>query len=470
MKGNVKTFMVNITICLLVSTVTFAQTKKVVRQTKPAPLAQKITPAKKTTAKSTMWAYLKPVAQEKDIYYVCLNSGYNLGWSQQICREMRTKGYPAFVVAYGNSSRLNSPAKGQSDVEYGCCVKSFRNRSEAAVFCRSFSDNKYVIYSVQYNGHWITEYLLQYNGKELCELAEDYKYGRNGKKQSKNKTKECLLEAAYIDYAPAQLKLGLFYEDTDGAWAYEYEPKTAAYWYEKAAENGNGEAMARLSDFYIEGKGGRPKDYNKAMEWIKKSVAKGDAFGYSNMGFMYCFGYAVSKNYDEAIKWFRKAADLNNDWGLCQMGHVYYSGYGKDKNYVEALKWYKKAADLGSSGGMCYCGYVYYKGGYGITKDLKEAFNWFKKSANKYHVEGMGSLGSMYEYGYGTTKSYTQAKYWYERAANKGRAFSMYHLGRFYEYGYGVTKDIAIAKEWYEKAGANGYEKAKSALKRLSSN
>lgn len=125
---------------------------------------------------------------------------------------------------------------------------------------------------------------------------------------------------------------------------------------------------------------------------------------------------------------------------------------------------------LGSGGGMCFCGNVYYDGGYGVTKNLKEAFNWYQKSANKYHTGGMEILGAMYEHGYGTTKNYTQAKYWYERAANKGRAVSMYNLGRFYEYGYGVTKDITKAKEWYEKAAVNGYDDAKSALKRLNGN
>ena len=463
-----KAFFISL-LLLMVSFVSYGQTKKVVRQ-QQKPVVQKSAPAKTATAKPKSQVNVTPQKMEKGIYYLCLNWGYNLGWSQQICREMRAKGYPAFVVADNERFILNSPAKGNSDTGYMCCVKSFTNRADAAAFYESFSDSRYNIYCARYNFHDIETYWLKYNGKELCELAEDYKYGRNGKNKSKYDVERCYLQAAYIDYDPAQLKLGLLYEETDGAWASDYKPKSAAYWYEKAAENGNAEAMARLSDFYLEGKGGRTKDYNKAMEWIKKSVAKGDPYGYSNMGYMYCYGLGVSKNYDEAIKWFRKSADLNNEWGLCQMGHVYYSGYGKDKNYVEALKWYRKAADLGSGGGMCFCGNVYYDGGYGVTKDLKEAFNWYKKSADKYHAEGMGILGAMYEHGYGTTKNYNSAKYWYEKAANKGRVISMYNLGRCYEYGYGVTKDIAKAKEWYEKAAANGYENAKSALKRLNGN
>lgn len=463
-----KAFFISL-LLLMVSFVSYGQTKKVVRQ-QQKPVVQKSAPAKTATAKPKSQVNVTPQKMGKGIYYLCLNWGYNLGWSQQICREMRAKGYPAFVVADDEGFILNSPAKGNSDTGYMCCVKSFTNRADAAAFYESFSDSRYNIYCARYNFHDIETYWLKYNGKELCELAEDYKYGRNGKNKSKYDVERCYLQAAYIDYDPAQLKLGLLYEETDGAWASDYKPKSAAYWYEKAAENGNAEAMARLSDFYLEGKGGRTKDYNKAMEWIKKSVAKGDPYGYSNMGYMYCYGVGVSKNYDEAIKWFRKSADLNNEWGLCQMGHVYYSGYGKDKNYVEALKWYRKAADSGSGGGMCYCGNVYYNGGYGVTKDSKEAFNWYKKSADKYHAEGMGILGAMYEHGYGTTKNYNSAKYWYERAANKGRAISMYNLGRCYEYGYGVTKDTAKAKEWYEKAAANGYEDAKSALKRLNGN
>ena len=52
-------------------------------------------------------------------------------------------------------------------------------------------------------------------------------------------------------------------------------------------------------------------------------------------------------------------------------------------------------------------------------------------------------------------------------AADKGYIESQYELGVCYEKGYGVKQDKSKAIEWYKAAAAQGYEKAKTALKRL---
>lgn len=52
-------------------------------------------------------------------------------------------------------------------------------------------------------------------------------------------------------------------------------------------------------------------------------------------------------------------------------------------------------------------------------------------------------------------------------AADKGYIESQYELGVCYENGRGVKQDKSKAIEWYKAAAAQGYEKAKTALKRL---
>lgn len=195
-----------------------------------------------------------PQKQEKGIYYVCLNFGYNLSWSQQICREMRAKGYPAFVVADGEGFILNSPSK--SDCGYMCCVKSFKNRQDVAAFCKSFSDSRYNIYAIRYNNHDIsswstglsTEQLLLMNGNQLYQLAEDYYFGKNGKSKDISNAQHCYYQAAYIDYVPAQLRLGQLYEEGGGTYSWEFKKdlKAATYWYKQAAAQGDDTAKKAL--------------------------------------------------------------------------------------------------------------------------------------------------------------------------------------------------------------------------------
>lgn len=196
---------------------------------------------KTTTGKKNA---IKPVEQEKGIYYICVNTGYNLGWMQQVCREMRAKGYPAIVIKT-ESMYENKPL-------YYTCVSTFKDRESANAFCKSFSDERYHIYSVQYNGHYIEEDGLGMNSDQLYELAEDYYYGRNGKEKSNYDAEKWYEQAAYLDNALAQLKLGIWYEEkSEDCKSYYPEgvlfyKKKAIEWYEKAASNGNANAKSAL--------------------------------------------------------------------------------------------------------------------------------------------------------------------------------------------------------------------------------
>jgi len=185
---------------------------------------------------------IKPVEQEKGIYYLCLNWGYNLGWTQQVCREMRAKGYPAIVVKDGSG--------------YMTCVKSFKNREDVAAFYQSFSDSRYHIQTIRYNNHDIsswdtglsTEQLLSMNGNQLYQLAEDYYFGKNEKSKDISKAQHCYYQAAYIDYVPAQLRLGQLYEEGGGTYSWEFKKdlEAAIYWYKQAAAQGDDTAKNAL--------------------------------------------------------------------------------------------------------------------------------------------------------------------------------------------------------------------------------
>ena len=190
--------------------------------------------------------------------------------------------------------------------------------------------------------------------------------------------------------------------------------------------------MAWMSSMYITGDGVE-KDYDKALDLIRRSAEEGNGYGQSNLGYMYHKGYGVEKNEEEAFRWFKKAADQNNEWGISWVSAMYRDGICVEKNYSEALRLLKKWLEIDADeSNNLYCmtriGLIYYDGGYGVEQDYAEAHRWFRK------------------------------------AAEKGYAAGMYNVGNDYYYGNGVPKDIDKAKEWLEKARKGGIENAKTLL------
>ena len=91
----------------------------------------------------------------------------------------------------------------------------------------------------------------------------------------------------------------------------------------------------------------------------------------------------------------------------------------------------------------------------------------YRKAAELGNVNGMVSIGDMYDQGEGVTQDFTEALKWYRKAAEKNNGYAMYNIGIIYEYGKGVPKNIKEAIKWYRNANENGYDIAESKLKEL---
>ena len=113
----------------------------------------------------------------------------------------------------------------------------------------------------------------------------------------------------------------------------------AAYWYRKAADQGDADAEFNLGILYFNGYG-MPKNYNQAAYWYKKSAAQGDVRAELNLG-MLCdyYGPASLRNYVKAAYWYKKAAAHNNILADIDLSVLYSRGQGLPKNYIAAYKW-----------------------------------------------------------------------------------------------------------------------------------
>jgi TPR repeat protein len=102
----------------------------------------------------------------------------------------------------------------------------------------------------------------------------------------------------------AQRNIGHLYETGRGVPA---DPKEAAVWYRKAAEDGFSRAQANLANLYLKGEG-VPQDDREAALWFHKAALQGHAVAQYNLGAMYEQGRGVERDPARALGWLMLAA------------------------------------------------------------------------------------------------------------------------------------------------------------------
>lgn len=91
------------------------------------------------------------------------------------------------------------------------------------------------------------------------------------------------------------------------------------------------------------------KRYRQAAYWYRKAAKQGDAGAQYCLGMCYYGALGVKLNEAEAVKWFRMAAEQGEPDAQKALGDMYYCGHGVKANDAEALDWYRKAYDNGNA-------------------------------------------------------------------------------------------------------------------------
>jgi len=120
----------------------------------------------------------------------------------------------------------------------------------------------------------------------------------------------------------------------------------AAYWYRKAAEQGNANAQHNLGNCYYYGKGVE-QDYTQAVYLYRKAAEQGNSDAQNALGYCYYNGEGVERDYSQAVYWFRKAAEQGHGEAQYFLGRCYEKGKGVEQNDSLANYWYKKAEESG---------------------------------------------------------------------------------------------------------------------------
>lgn len=146
------------------------------------------------------------------------------------------------------------------------------------------------------------------NAKGQSLLAFMYLYGQ-GVEKDNTKAKHFYQLAADQGHAPAQLKLGLMYEDEGDE---KIQSLNQAYKYFKlSADNGNADAQCIVAIWNAKGKA-VSKNYSDALKYAKLAAKKNIPEAYGLLGMIYEHGLGVPADYNLATRYYKLEASYKN--------------------------------------------------------------------------------------------------------------------------------------------------------------
>jgi TPR repeat protein len=241
---------------------------------------------------------------------------------------------------------------------------------------------------------------------------------------------------------------------------------SAVVYFERAAGEGEPEAMSFLGIAYLAGEG-TARDTVRGRHWLSKAAKEErDPRGMNALAVVYENDERMHARYYWARHWYREAAELGYAEAMRNLARHYRTGLGVPRSDSAALKWYRDAVDAGSVDALAEIGAMYEQGVAG-RKDIAEAVRWYRRAAAAGSPLGMYAMGRAYQGAVGVPRDYEQARGWFLKSACAGSAPAINELGALYERGLGVAADEGEAIEWYRRAAAAGSSEAARNVARL---
>lgn len=224
------------------------------------------------------------------------------------------------------------------------------------------------------------------------------------------------------------------------------------------AEEGDGEALAYMGDYYYNGYKGAIWDKDRAFECYSESAKLGSAHGQAGLGNCYKTGAGVEKDIDKAVECFTASAQAGSAAGQNSLGICYEKGEGVEQDYARALELFRSSAaqDYASACnnlGLCY------EFGYGVEKDEAQAIEWYEKAAELGSTAAQKEMAFRCLKGMGAEQNFAKAEEYYLKAANSGDSKAQYELGLMYfsgDYAPDIPQDYSKATLQFMLASASG--------------
>ena len=196
--------------------------------------------------------------------------------------------------------------------------------------------------------------MINHPGQWLFEEGRAYRYGRDFKKEDKQRGKLMIESSASAGF-----------------------PMAVAY-------------------CHYMGMNGLKKDFKKAFDEFMKIEKDMNGYHWAQLmiGNCYNHGNGTEKDMTKAVEWYTKSGKQGNSDAICSLGVCYDNGDGVDQDKTKAFELYEKSALLGNSTGMYNVG-LFYENGVGVTRNLNKAKEWFTKAAAQCYENAQTKLDKL---------------------------------------------------------------------------
>ena len=183
----------------------------------------------------------------------------------------------------------------------------------------------------------------------------------------------------------------------------------------------------KMAGDYLVGKG-VPRDPAQSAYWFKKAADQGDPGAQNQLGYMYVWGIGVERDNQQAFRWFSRAAGDGSQQAKLNLAVMYMKGLGVSKDFSLGIELLTELAAKKNARAEDYLGVIYLEG-YGIPADRAAAEGWFQRAAKDRSPEGEYAMGQLYSVGVGHQHDFPKAAKLLRESARGGYVPAMYMLG-----------------------------------------
>lgn len=232
----------------------------------------------------------------------------------------------------------------------------------------------------------------------------------------------------------------------------EIEHRRITYWEQSPLEEGRLYLFDRL---------GKPHDYNKALELFNKAAQQGNTDALWEIGNMYRRGWGVKKSNYQAEEYYTKAASKGNPYAQYWLAYMHEKGLvvlksdDPDKSYKLYREVYLKLKDLDDKGKgdlytWEYLGRMNQYGNGIMEKPSKEEIKTDEGKDKLVRFLSASNPLTAFEY--------------YKKSGNEGNPFSQYAMGMMCSDPNFVGYSLYVAEKWFDLASKQGYPEAYSSM------
>lgn len=171
--------------------------------------------------------------------------------------------------------------------------------------------------------------------------------------------------------------------------------KESFKYFKEAAHLGDGDAMAYLGNYYLNGFGATSINKKLAIQYCRLSSKSGNLNGCALYGRVLIDGDGVHKNEREGLRLIKYSCDHGNPRGIVAYGYcLFYGIWDLKVDKIQASRYFKMGADYGFHMGMNNYAFDL-RDGIGTNRNINESIRYFKMAIEEGSILSARNLGIM---------------------------------------------------------------------------